>query len=188
MDRNSAENWLKVWDQAHKPGSVVDWLTWLAENGYSLVQGQPTEPMDADDVWALVANQAAEGMDETPTVCAAAECGRTRPRWTMELVGGQWVCNPANAMHCGVCCKPGEYLTHYTEEEHQHSTEERTHADAEKFAGLERSLMPALHCVRCGRKYRPDERAELVDAGNGQLKCKPGGTNYDACMRQYNTV
>lgn len=58
--------------------------------------------------------------DETPTVCAAAECGRTRPRWTMEEVGGALVCSPKNAMHCGRCCQPGVYLTHYTEEEHQH--------------------------------------------------------------------
>lgn len=43
-------------------------------------------------------------------------------------------------------------------------------------------------CVRCGRKYRPDERGQLVDAGEGKLKCDPTGPRYDACMRIYNTV
>lgn len=59
---------------------------------------------------------------ETPTVCA--ECGRTRPRWTMEAAPAGLVCSPKNAMHCGACCTPGEYLVHYTEEEHQHQAEE----------------------------------------------------------------
>ncbi|WP_333731751.1 hypothetical protein [Streptomyces sp. IBSBF 3010] len=45
-----------------------------------------------------------------------------------------------------------------------------------------------LHCVRCGRKYRHDERDQLVDAGEGKLKCDPKGPLWDACMRVYNAV
>jgi hypothetical protein len=84
----------------------------------------------------------AENRDETPTACAAADCGRTRPRWTMETVDGAFVCSPAFGMHCAVCCEPGEYLTHYTEEEHRHGDELLDHADAERMARLEASLAP----------------------------------------------
>lgn len=59
--------------------------------------------------------------DETPTVCTTVGCGRTRPRWTMTVIGGHPVCSPTFAMHCADCCEPGEMLTHYTMEEHQHS-------------------------------------------------------------------
>ncbi|MFF1812399.1 hypothetical protein ACFVXW_25360 [Streptomyces sp. NPDC058251] len=52
---------------------------------------------------------------------------------------------------------------------------------AEKEAGT-------LHCYRCGRKYRLNERDQLVDAGAGKLKCDPKGPLYDACMSTYNTV
>jgi hypothetical protein len=62
--------------------------------------------------------------DRTPTECQSEGCHRVRPRWTMarrvSASGDQWVCDPKLAMHCAVCCKPGESLTHYTEEEHQH--------------------------------------------------------------------
>jgi hypothetical protein len=61
--------------------------------------------------------------DETPTVCAA--CGRTRPRWTMasRIVDGseRFECSPKFAMNCADCCEPGEMLTHYTMEEHEHT-------------------------------------------------------------------
>lgn len=102
--------------------------------------------------------------DETPTVCTAPECGRTRPRWTMEQVGGSWVCSPEHAMHCGACCAPGEYLTHYTEEEHRHG----------------------LVCARCGRT-RPVEA--LKPSKDGALVCRPDHLEeYDECMRRYNRV
>jgi hypothetical protein len=45
-----------------------------------------------------------------------------------------------------------------------------------------------LNCYRCGRKYRLNERDQLVDAGAGKLKCDPKGPLYDACMSTYNTV
>jgi hypothetical protein len=104
--------------------------------------------------------------DETPTVCAA--CDRTRPRWTMNHVGGgAWVCAPTFRMHCGVCCQPGEYLTHYTEEEHRHGDDMLDHADAERMARLEASLgdtdseaLPdaqGRYCSRCHQDHTPEE-------------------------------
>jgi hypothetical protein len=93
---------------------------------------------------SLAELRAAEKQDETPTVCAA--CDRTRPRWTMasSITDGKesFVCSPKFAMHCGVCCKPGESLTHYTEEEHRHGDALLDHADAERAARLEASLDP----------------------------------------------
>lgn len=74
--------------------------------------------------------------DETPTVCANAECGRTRPRWTMasRIVDGAEVfeCSPKFAMHCAECCAPGESMTHYTAEDHWHQDHpERAEIEAE---------------------------------------------------------
>jgi hypothetical protein len=66
----------------------------------------------------------AEERDETFAVCTA--CGRTRPHWTMasRTVDGsqRFECSPKFALHCADCCKPGEYLTHYTYEEHEGHT------------------------------------------------------------------
>jgi hypothetical protein len=115
---------------------------------------------------SLAELRAAEERDETPTVCA--ECDRTRPRWTMNHVGGgSWVCAPTFAMHCGVCCKPGESLTHYTEEEHRHGDAVLEHADAERAARLEASLgdtdsdeLPdaqGRYCSRCHLDHTPED-------------------------------
>jgi hypothetical protein len=108
--------------------------------------------------------------DETPTVCAAQDCGRTRPRWTMENVGGAWVCAPQFMMSCGGCCEPGQYLTHYTEEEHDHQAD-------------------TVVCVRCGRERDRSDLKTLSERAGGGLACGPHvPENYDECQRIYNTV
>ncbi|MET8880548.1 hypothetical protein [Streptomyces rubiginosohelvolus] len=107
-----------------------------------------------------------EPLDETPTVCASRECGRTRPRWTMELVGGAWSCSPQYAMNCGQCCAPGEYMVHYTEEEHAHQ-------DA-----------PHANCVRCGRDVPRRFLASLIEREGGGLACSPlDPVNMAKCQR-----
>jgi hypothetical protein len=76
--------------------------------------------------------------DETPTVCTDPACGRVQPRWTMEQVGGRWVCSPKYAMSCGRCCDPGVFLTHYKEDEHQPpclACDSETHARCQHTLG-----------------------------------------------------
>jgi predicted nucleic acid-binding Zn ribbon protein len=85
-----------------------------ADAGY-LVPVVPVERVPWDDqAWV-------DGRDETPAACTTTGCGRTRPRWTMTVIGNHLVCSPTFAMHCAVCGKPGEYLTHYTMDEHRHA-------------------------------------------------------------------
>lgn len=40
-----------------------------------------------------------------------------------------------------------------------------------------------LHCYRCGRKYRLDEREQLEPTTEGQFKCAWNGPHHAACMR-----
>jgi hypothetical protein len=135
MDRRQMETWAQVWHATQRPGSVLDFLDWVAENGYVISKGDVEPVGDRDDAFVILtgADEAESARvpwddpvwvasrDETPTVCATVGCGRTRPRWTMEVIGGKPVCAATFRMHCAVCCKPGEYLTHYTEDEHRHA-------------------------------------------------------------------
>jgi len=82
--------------------------------------GRMTQDPDQAKKIRAFADAATGELDETPTVCSAPECGRTRPRWTMMQTERGWECDPAYRMSCGVCMAPGEAATHYTEEEHQH--------------------------------------------------------------------
>jgi hypothetical protein len=139
MYKFQAAEWLRVWDQAQNSGTVVEWLTWLAENGYRITQEEPTAPLAPRTVWSMVTDKAqADGEDETPTVCTDPACGRVQPRWTMEQVGGRWVCSPKYAMSCGRCCAPGVFLTHYKEDEHQppcRACDSETHARCQHTLG-----------------------------------------------------
>ncbi|MEU0245160.1 hypothetical protein ABZ192_12645 [Streptomyces sp. NPDC006235] len=65
MDETQAAEWLKVWRQAQKPGTVVDWLSWLAENGYRVTQGPASEPLPADTVWELASEPSRNDLART---------------------------------------------------------------------------------------------------------------------------
>jgi hypothetical protein len=102
----------------------------------------------SEGVAAMLAKTLAKKLprDETPTKCTTPHCGRWRPRWTMEQVGGAWACSPKFNMHCGWCCDPGDYQTHYTETEH------------------------ALPCQTCGSEEHPECRCDSVAVDPGAIE------------------
>jgi hypothetical protein len=136
------EAWERVWEAARACEDFRDFKEKMDDQTYRLRWTETRED---------------EERDETPTVCTTVGCGRTRPRWTMTVIGGHLVCSPTFRMHCAECCKPGESLTHYTEEEHRHGDAVLEHADAERAARLEASLAPDRGEVPPGWKGTPEE-------------------------------
>ncbi|MFI8830560.1 hypothetical protein ACIGPN_05980 [Streptomyces afghaniensis] len=106
MDRIQAAEWLKIWRQAQKPGSAVDWLAWLAANGYRVTQGEPTEPLPSDAVWELVADADLAGAVAGHGYSQAHEPGEEHQ------YGCPWVVRHGNAEtpseECGADMKPGK--------------------------------------------------------------------------------
>lgn len=116
------------------------WRTATPEDGARLDDAIDAALANLGTSLAELRESEAEDRDETPTKCGARNCGRTRPRWTMasRIVAGyeRFECSPKFAMHCGTCNPPGDYMTHYTAEDHHHQDHMDGWGEDDRLCGL----------------------------------------------------
>lgn len=54
MNRTQMNRWAQVWDATQRPGSIFEFLDWVAEQGFRIIPGEPTEGVNPDPEQAHV--------------------------------------------------------------------------------------------------------------------------------------